>query len=132
MAEATYKQDGFALDYTPVVALTAGQVIQLADGRAAVPCNEVDAAIMGSVQTGGVHRVTKAADLYWVDGAEIYWDHSANAATPVPPLVAGDKDFFIGTAVGDWSAAAVIGHVNLNVRPQFIIDFHRDMGDSLI
>ena len=123
MAEATYRQEGCTLDYTPAAALTAGQVIQLADGRAAVPANDVAAAALGSVHSEGVHLVAKSADLVWVDGCEIYWDHSANAAILYP---ASDRDFFIGTAVGDATAAATTGYVNLNVHAEYKISLQKD------
>jgi hypothetical protein len=82
--------------------------------------------------TTGIHKVTKAADLVWIDGAPIWWDHSANAATCNEPIGAGDKDFYLGTAYGDQVAAATTGFVNLNVEPSYIIDSNRDFGDSVV
>lgn len=80
----------------------------------------------------GQHTVTKAADLVWIKGAPIWWDHSANAATPNEPIGSSDKDFFIGTAVDDATAAATTGVVNLNKEPAYIIDSTRDNGKTVI
>jgi len=130
--EATYRQPGCTLDYTPAAAWTAGQVFQLPDGRAAVPANDIASGALGAAQTEGLFTVIKAATQVWLDGAPIWWDHSANAATCIPPLVAGDRDFFLGTAVGDVASAAVSGAVNLNVQPRYIIDYQRDGGDTAV
>ena len=127
MAESQYQQEACMLDYTPVGALTAGDVIQLPEGRAAIPSADIAAGALGSVQVSGIYKnVTKAASQVWIDGAPIWWDHSANAATCIPRMGAGDRDFYLGTAVGDVASATVTGVVNLNVQPVYEIDLARD------
>lgn len=132
MSDAVLVQEGAAMNHTAVAAVTGGQVISLPDGRAAIIPVDVAAAAQGGAQTEGVYNVTKAASQVWLDGDPIWWDHSANAATCIPPLVAGDKDFYLGTAVGDVAAATTTGRVNLNVHPEYIIDYHRDGGDTAV
>jgi len=124
MAEANLYQEGDdVLDYTAIAAVTGGQVVSLPDGRAGVVPTDVAAADLGSVSTEGIYTVDKSINLVWVDGQEVWWDHSANAAVLRP---ANDKDFYLGVAYGDATAAATTAKVLLNVRPQYLIDLHQD------
>lgn len=130
MPEAILYQEGdCTLDYTAVAAVTGGQVVQLRDGRAGVVPTDLDAAALGSASTEGIYTVTKAVDLVWVDGMEIWWDHSANAAVLRP---ANDKDFYLGAAYGDATAAATTGKVLLNVKPTYLIDLQSDAFQTII
>lgn len=130
MSDAILYQEGDdVLDYTAVAAVTGGQVVQLADGRAGVIPTDLDAAALGSASTEGIYTVTKTANIVWVDGMEIWWDHSANAATYIS---ANDKDFYLGVAYGDATAAATTGKVMLNVRPQYLIDLQTGAFESAI
>jgi len=130
MPEAHLYQEGYStLDYTAVAAVTGGQVIQLRDGRAGVVPTDLDAAALGSASTEGIYTVAKAVDLVWVDGQEVWWDHSANAAVLRP---ANDKDFFLGCAYGDATAAATTAKVQLNIHPTYLIDLQQDAFQTLI
>ena len=122
MAEATYRTDGDTLDLTAAAAYTAGQVIQLASGLAAVPANDIASGDLGGFQTCGTHRVAKTASVVIVDGQPVYWDHSANTATYAP---ASDRDFFIGCAADDAASAATTVDVLLNVKPTYKIELGR-------
>lgn len=123
MVDATlYQDDDCTVDVTAVAAITGGQVIQIPDGRAAIVPTDVAAGELGSAATEGTFIVTKAINLVWVAGTEIYWDHSANAAVLHP---ASDKDFYLGTALEDVAAATTTGKVQLNVRPAYNIDINR-------
>jgi predicted RecA/RadA family phage recombinase len=125
MSDAFLYQEGDAtVDYTAVADIVGGQIVQIPDGRAAVVPTDIDQseAPLGSASTEGIYTVTKAANLVWVDGCEIYWDHSANAAVLHP---ASDKDFYLGTAVGDVAAATTTGKVSLNTKPVYKIDISR-------
>lgn len=122
--EATqYQECSDVLDYTAELAITAGEVTQLADGRAGVPSSDIAAAVLGAMVTEGIFIVAKTANIYFIDGAPVYWDHSANAAYFKS---VSDRDFFIGTAVGDAAAAATTMKVDLNVAPVYKIDLARD------
>lgn len=133
MAEAElYQGDECVLDYTADAAISGGEVVQLRNGQAAVIPYDVANGEKGGAQTEGVYNVTKTASQVWLDGAPIWWDHSANSATCVPPLTAGDRDFFLGSAVGDVASAATEGKVNLNVQPVYEIDLQRDGGDAAV
>src|SRR5262245_2108812 len=124
MPDATYIRPEHENRLTALAAVAACEVWQLPDGRAAVKTGGLDGAAIGdrvNFNTSGKYTVTKTASQVWIDGAPIWWDHSANAATCVPPLVAGDRDFFLGSAVGDAASADTTGAVDLNVEPKYVI-----------
>lgn len=135
MADSSYIRSETDYRLTVEAAVSVGEVWQLANGLAAA-YTEANAAASGDTgkrwTTTGQYTVPKAASVVVLDGADLWWDHSANAATPVPPLVAGDRDFFLGSAVGDAAAADESCAVNLNVRSIPVIDYHRDGGDTAI
>lgn len=134
MADALYLRGPNDYRLTAAAATASGEVWQLPNGRAAVRCglNALAANDATNWTDEGQHTVTKAADLVWIKGAPIWWDHSANAATPNEPIGAGDRDFYIGTAVDDVVAATTTGVVNFNVLPSYIIDSTRDNGDTAL
>ena len=100
--EAYYRHEGEAIDYTPSSALTGGQVIQLADGRAAVAITDMAAGAKGAVGVVGVYRLEKTTSMVILDGGRVYWDHSANKAHYKK---VNDRDFYVGRAVGDASSS---------------------------
>ncbi len=111
MAEALFLQEGRTPDYTPVAAALAGQVVQLADGRAGVIATDLDAAQLGATHTDGIFTVAKTANINLLAGGRVFWDHSADTATF---RTVNDKDFYMGTAVEDSLAAATTVKVQLN------------------
>ena len=120
MAEAElYQGDECVLDYTADAAISGGEVLQLRDGRAGVIPYDVANGEKGGAQTEGIYRVTKTAGVVILDGGRVYWDHSANAATY---KTANDRDFYLGTAVGDAASADTEMLVNLNVKPVYLLD----------
>jgi predicted RecA/RadA family phage recombinase len=110
---------------TAGAAVAAGEVWQLADGRAAV-YDERLAASSGdrtTFQTSGTYTVTKTTSVVLTAGQPVYWDHSANSATYAP---ASDRDFFLGACVGDAASADATCQVNINVRPSYKIEMGRN------
>lgn len=129
MSQAVYKQDSRSLVST--AAYAAGEIIQLANGRAAV-VGGLNAPASGDTihpVTSGIHTVTKVSGVVILDGGRVYWDHSANNATF---RKAGDRDFFIGTAVGDAASGDVLMDVDFNVRPTYLIDLVKDPFDTVV
>lgn len=120
MAEATiYQECDETRDYTADAALTAGEVLQLRDGRAAViPLATASGDGVGA-QVEGIFKVLKTASIVILDGGEVYWDHSANTATYNQ---VSDRDFFMGSAVGDAAAADTYVYVDLNKHPKYKVD----------
>ncbi|GIW81488.1 MAG: hypothetical protein KatS3mg105_3295 [Gemmatales bacterium] len=128
MAEATILRERHDMRLTAAAAIASGEVYQLPDGRAGVYCG-LNAASSGDrvkFATSGQFTVAKASNVEVIDGAPLWWDHSANAATPVPQF--GSRDFFIGSAVGDAAASASTCVVNLNVKPEYIVDINGVIG----
>lgn len=134
MSDALYQRPANERRNIAVAAVAAGEIHQLANGRAGVLTGQKAAAIGDPINftDTGVFKVTKAASQVWIDGDPIWWDHSANAATCLEPVGAGDRDFYLGTAVDDALSADTVGYVNLNVKPEWIIDSSRDNGDTVI
>jgi predicted RecA/RadA family phage recombinase len=119
--EASYYQPGERLDYTPGGATTAGTVLQLADGRAAVPSNDIAASAKGSLTIRGVFKVAALTGATWSDGALLYWDESASGAVTKTLALDGDADFYIGRAVGAKVSGVLFGYVELNA-PRPVLD----------
>lgn len=118
--ESIHRKDGQMVDYTPEAAITGGQVLQLPDGRAAVAKVDIAAGVLGAVAVSGLVDVLKAASIVILNGTGIWWDHSANTATCIPQF--GDRDFYLGVAVGDVVAGATYIRVALNVEASYVID----------
>lgn len=124
MAEANLFQDGDFMDYTPVAAVAAGEIVQINDGRAAVAPTAIAAGIKGAVAVSGVFKVLKTASELHFPGQRIYWDESASTATCVPSITAGD--FFIGTCTEDIAASSTTTTVDLNKEYRGTIDQRTD------
>jgi predicted RecA/RadA family phage recombinase len=128
MAEALLYRDSLtstALTRASASATVAWEVQCQPDGRAGVLNKTSDqaAGTQADWLTAGQFVVPKTSGVTLLDGGPVYWDHSANAATF---RSVSDKDFYLGTAVGDAASAAVIAVVNLNVRPTYKVDLARD------
>lgn len=133
MSEATLSKDADTIDVvTPAAGYTSGEVLQLADGRAAFVSGlrSPGGGDPAALKTSGQVTLAKTSGVVILDGDPLYWDRSANTATPLK-AVAG-ADFFVGVAVGD--AASGDGEVvcDLNVKPQYTIDALRDPADTVI
>ena len=102
----------------------AGQVLQLADGKAGVVVGadaSSDAYASGdpvTVQTAGVFSFLKTASICMLKGGKAYWDRSANRGH----FRAQSGDFFLGTVAKDAAAGDTTVEVDLNVEPQYAIE----------
>lgn len=120
MAEATNSSCGDIVAYTVTAAVVAGQVVQLPDGRAGIAVDGYAAGSLGHFHTEGIFTVAKTASMVMLPGSELFWDHSADAASL---LFGNDKDYFLGACVDDAASAATTVKVNLNKKPQATISF---------
>lgn len=125
MAEATLSKDGNAntYDVTAPEALSAGEVFQLCNGRAAVTAGLAGFA-SGDPATGidkGQFTVAKIAAKVVLDGGKLFWDRSASTASPIETA----DSFYLGCAVGDALAAATTVVVDLNVLPNYLWELGR-------
>jgi predicted RecA/RadA family phage recombinase len=119
-AEAVLKYD-CEKPITAAAAMVSGQMFQLADGRAAW-VNGLKSAASGDAvdpATEGIVEIPKTASIVILDGGKVYWDYSANAGHFKP---VNDRDFYVGTAVGDASSSATTMLVHINKKPVYLID----------
>jgi predicted RecA/RadA family phage recombinase len=111
--EASYSADGFSVPHTPSVALAAGEVTQLADGRAAFAARAIAANAIGTVHVNGIAALACAAGTTWAAGAEIWWDKSANVAITSQ---AAPEDFYCGVAVEAKASGPTTVRCLMNVK----------------
>lgn len=119
MSEANYKQPGNIIDWTPTAAVSAGEVLHLPDGRAAIATTDIAAGVLGSVQVCGIATVLKTASMVMLKGSKVYWDHSASTASLL--FGAGTADYFLGTVDTTAASAATTVDVILNVKPCYTL-----------
>ena len=102
-------------------AIVSGEIHQLPDGRAGYyPSLNVRASGDNlTMITEGQVTLPKTASIALLPGGKAYWDHSANKVHFKP---VNDRDFFIGTVSEDALGADATCFINLNVRPEHIIE----------
>lgn len=126
MVDADRSRDFDDIRLTAGAAVALSELRQMASGLAGVYAGSAAAASGDSnckFKTSGQYVITKTSGVVILDGGKVYWDHSANAATY---KAVNDRDFFVGTAVGDAASVDVTMTVNLNVEPQYLLDIARD------
>ena len=108
---------------TAVAAVALGEIWQTADGKAAVSLAVVGSANRANFESAGKYTVTKTLGITLLDGGQVFWDYSANSATF---RKVGDRDFYLGRAVGDAGTADATVVVDLNSDPPYDLDLVRD------
>lgn len=106
-------------------ARSAGEVIQLKDGRAGVKAG-LNASVANDTveyEVAGRFRFAKTASIVILNGGRVYWDHSANTATFEK---VNDRDFYLGRAFKDAAASDDEVFVEINIDPPYDIDIMRD------
>jgi predicted RecA/RadA family phage recombinase len=116
--EALFKQNGGQEEYTPASAVTAGQIIRLPDGRAAVAKTDLAASEKGAVYTSGIFDVKVATGVTFDIGAPVIWDASADTAIASR---ANYDDFLLGNCVVAKTTELVV-RVDLNVFDPILLD----------
>lgn len=123
MAEGVYKHCGNRSSVTAGSARTGGEVVVTPDGRAGVYPVDIASGARGEIQTDGVWLVTKPTAFVYLQGQEIFWDHSANATCLWPT---DDKDFYLGVVQKDTASTDLTVLVRLNVRNNCVFRADRD------
>jgi len=131
MTEAIFKQDGKSVDYTPSVAVTAGDVVVIGD-RIGIAKLSIAADALGALATCGVFAMLKVTGAI-TDGQDLYWDVDG---TPIGGSTTGAVTTeavgpWIGTAIG----AAASGDTTVDVafeqnRPEPLAAVIDDPGDA--
>ena len=128
-AEATLTKDTDVIEVTtPAAGYSSGEVIQLPDGRAAVLTGlaaKVDDDPAG-FKTSGQFTLAKTASVVILPGGRVYWDRSANTATPLK--IAAGADFYVGVAPDGAAADDTTVLVDLNVKPHYLVSMHDGKG----
>jgi predicted RecA/RadA family phage recombinase len=96
MAQATFVQEGSAVDYTPSSAVTAGQVV-VQGSMIGVAKTPIAAGALGALAVKGIFDVVKANEQQAL-GAALYWDADGNpyggtAGTGCATTTAGGNTF---------------------------------------
>ncbi len=131
MSEAILEKDSDVVDVTtPAAGYSAGEVIQLADGRAAYVqgLRALVADEPAGMKTTGQVTLAKIADKVCLAGGRAYWDRSAGTVTPIRTA----DSFYCGTFVRDATAAASTAVVNLNGRQQNQIELGGEEGHLFV
>jgi len=103
---------------------SGGDVIQLADGRAAVALGlniSTTAFSAGdpiTVATNGVWSFLKTASIVLLKGGQAFWDRSAETAT----FTNASGDFFLGKFAADAASADTTCIVDLNGDPSYAVE----------
>lgn len=116
-AEATYLDEVDCVSQVAAANHASGEVLQLADGRAAVVAG-LKSVLSGEVFAGrvrGRHSVVAASALTASRGDRIYWDASANTA--IHAAAAEDGDFFLGLCAKAKVNGETRMQVDLNEHP---------------
>lgn len=121
--QGNYIQDGNVMDFTPVAACAAGDVVQLPGGLAGLCSSAMVASQKGSVMVSGIVEIAKKANIALLAGGDVYWDVSASVANFKPD--SGTTDFYVGTVAEDAAAAATTVKVRLNHVTRYEIDLER-------
>lgn len=117
MAEATFLAgDSRIIEIDAPANVTSGEIIALADDRAAVVTG-LNADLMESgsrisVAVEGVVRVPSASGVTFSDGDAVYWDVSANTA--IASANTDDGDLLLGPAIGEKVSSDLTVDVDLN------------------
>jgi len=106
------------VDFTAVSAKTAGEVIQLADGRAGVVATGLAAGDLGAAYVLGCFKMLKTASVVLLEGQEVYWVKSTGK-------ISYTGDFFVGVMQADAASAATTGYVLINVKPEPVISLDK-------
>jgi hypothetical protein len=116
-------------------AVNPGEIWRARDGRAVYYAGADAGAIGQTVRflCSGRVNVPKTTGISILDGGQVFWHWDNNLATFKRRT--NSKDFYLGTAYGDYDPAASLMTVNLNVarRPNFFdFDLDRDPFTTVI
>ena len=112
MSEATFRSARGILPLTAVLAMLAGELVQLADGRAAVAQCDLAAGELGSQLVEGNFDVNAATGVTFLIGEHIFWDVSANLAINSEDTELAD--FCIGRATKAKISGELVVRLELN------------------
>lgn len=104
---AQFKHEGFAIDHTPVAALTSGDVVKIGS-IIGIATRDIAAGELGSVTIEGVVEMPKASATVFAAGAPVYWNAGSSLCTT------STSDTFAGYAVAGGASGSAIVWVKLD------------------
>lgn len=106
------------ISVTLETALSAGEVRQLADGRAGVFPSffALAAGASAEFRADGKWTMPKIASKVCLDGFPAWWDHANNYVTPLRPI--SGRGFKVGSFIGDAASADTTCAIALNITPR--------------
>lgn len=125
MGDATYKRKRSQILLTVNSAVSVNELWQLPNGMAGYLFGSqgTSSGERSTFETDGQVICPKTTGICLLDGGPVFWDHSANMAHYKK---VNDRDFFIGTAIGDAASGDNTCTVNLNVASRYNIDLAQD------
>jgi predicted RecA/RadA family phage recombinase len=112
-------------------AIPSGAVFQLADGRAGVYTGLEGASLNDAANftDWGQFVVPKSTGMNLLNGGPLYWNRANGAASFQRT---SNRDYFLGTVVGDAQLNDATCTVNLNELPRYDLDLSRDPFTSVV
>ena len=108
MAEATFVQDGNAINHTPVADVAAGTVVVLGD-LIGITRTPIKANSLGSLAVSGVFEFNKQAGLALAAGAIAFWNNTTKVAVATDGSGANKR-------IGKVVVAAAAGDATVRIR----------------
>lgn len=113
-AQATYRRDTGKVDHTASGAVTAGDVLQLSDGRAGVALADIADTKVGSLYTEGHFDFASDTATTFTKGEIVWWDDSANLAVNFSGADRTAGDFPVGPALKAKISGDLVVRVDMN------------------
>ena len=133
MAKATFVQDGKSVDYTPVGAVSAGDVV-VQGNLVAVSKLDIPANALGALARQGIFDVVKANDEITA-GAAIYWNATGDPVGGTPgsgaATTTAGSNKFMGWAIADAGAAATTVRLALFGSPAITANHYGPLNNAI-
>lgn len=134
MAEAALSRDANAnsIQIAAPEALSAGEVVQVPDGRIGVTLglNTIASGAQATMAVKGQFTMAKTASVVCLDGGRAYFDKSAGTITPLQTESA--DNVYAGVFVGDAAGTDTTCVVDINVEQRTVWDMHNGAADTAI
>lgn len=111
-------QDGCNVDYTPSVAVTAGDPVRLADGRVGIAVRDIAANKLDAVRVKGIFEGAANSADTWNKGDTLVWDASAGKLVAKALALDGSADLVIGPAQAAKTNGQTTARAALNEGPR--------------
>lgn len=115
--QAIFRLPNSPQDYTPAVARTNGDIIQLADQRAAIVQTDLAISQKGAVFTHGQFDITSATGTLFAAGEEVWWDTTNKLAVKVSTITNSVPGYRLGLCLVAKVSGDLTVRTDLNAMP---------------